>query len=102
GGVFLNIVFFPYFWLEVKENIKAETSSHWLSKHLFRNDKIFSFVNTLGEKTSKTEKITLTFMGILYIFFAILINFYPSLVYYWVALIFVLQGISSLVRAWNM
>ncbi|MFW6270520.1 MAG: hypothetical protein ACOC4G_10620 [Bacillota bacterium] len=101
GGVFLNIVFFPYFWLEVKENLKVQTSSHWLSKQILSNDKMFSFINKLGEKTRKTEKTTLTFMGILYIIFAILILFYPTLVYYWIALVFILQGISSLIQAWN-
>ncbi|MFW5976546.1 MAG: hypothetical protein ACOCQS_01230 [Bacillota bacterium] len=102
GGIFLNIVFFPYFWLEVKKNLKEQAPSYKVVQFILSNEKIFNLVNKETENVSRTEKIRLTFMGVLYIVFGILILFYPALVYYWVALVFILQGISSLIQAWNL
>ncbi|MFW6007495.1 MAG: hypothetical protein ACOC4G_11300 [Bacillota bacterium] len=102
GGIFLNIVFFPYFWGEVKENMKEQTPSSWVSRYILSNELLFNIFNKAGKKVSKTEKVRLSFMGCLYIVFAILILFYPALVYYLVSLVFILQGISSLVQGWNM
>ena len=102
GGIFLNIVFFPYFWREVKNNLAEYTPSHRIYSQLINNKKFINMVNTFTEKTGKTEKVSLLLMGILYIIIGILLLFYPELIYYWVATVFFLQGISTLVRAGNL
>ena len=99
GGIFLNIVYFPSFWKEVKINIKKQTYSHWAYRHIFNNEKIMEAADDISEKSSKTEKISLAFTGIIFITIGIIVLIYPELVYYLVAAGFLMQGISSLVRA---
>lgn len=98
AGIFLNLVYFPDFWKEVKYNFQEPEPSNWLSNHIFENKKVFNVVNRFTEKTQKTEKLSLIFIGILNITIGSLILFYPGLVYYLVAAVFILQGISHLVR----
>lgn len=47
------------------------------------------------------EKASLFFTGLVYIVVGILILLYPRLLYYGVAAVFLLHGISSLIRAWQ-
>lgn len=47
------------------------------------------------------EKASLFFTGLVYVVAGILILIYPRLLYYGVAAVFLLHGISSLIRAWQ-
>ena len=47
------------------------------------------------------EKASLFFTGLVYIVVGILILLHPRLLYYGVAAVFLLHGISSLIRAWQ-
>lgn len=47
------------------------------------------------------EKASLLFTGLVYISVGILILVYPKFLYYGVAGVFMIHGISSLVRAWQ-
>lgn len=100
AGVFLNLIFFPAFWNEVKKqlvhiNPRKFTSSQGTLSHIIKG------VDFMAEKTQETRRISLVFSGIVYVGVGLLIIAYPSLVYYWVAGGFLLQGISALVRAWK-
>jgi len=99
GGIFLNIVYFPSFWREVRKNLKKQTYSHWMFKRIFSNEKVVETADEISEKTSKTERVSLVFIGILFIIIGILVLMYPDLVYYLVVVGFLMQGISNLVRA---
>ncbi len=101
GGVFLNVVFFPYFWEEVKNNLKKSSPSHWVSKQLWKNKNIFNTANHMSNKIGRTERISLAFTGIIFILIGFIVLIYPWTVYYWVAGGFIIQGISNLVRGWN-
>ncbi len=99
-GVFLNIVFFPYFWREVRSNFQ-EASPTGFYQRLFHKNIVIKVADSVSEKTGRTEKTSLIFTGLIYILVGILIIFYPRFVYYWVAGGFFIQGVSSLVRAWS-
>jgi len=45
------------------------------------------------------EKASLFFTGLVYICVGTLILLYPKLLYYWVAVVFFIHGLSSLVRS---
>jgi len=45
------------------------------------------------------EKASLFFTGVVYICISILILVYPRYLYYWVAGVFLIHGLSSLIRA---
>ncbi|MBS3819779.1 hypothetical protein KGY73_09795 [bacterium] len=47
------------------------------------------------------EKASLVFTGLVYLCMAILILLYPKFLYYWVAAVFLVHGLSSLIRAWK-
>lgn len=95
GGIFLNIIYFPYFWKEVKNNLKKQTPSPFVS-----NQKLFKIIDNVSDKMTRTERISLAFTGVLFVFISIFVLFHPWTVYYWVAGGFILKGISSLVRGW--
>ncbi|TDX48217.1 hypothetical protein [Orenia marismortui] len=100
-GIFLNILFFPYFWREVRNNI-LESKLHSITWNtLLKNTNVVKVADIVSEKTGKTERASLIFTGIMYLFVGVLILLYPQFVYYWVAGIFFIQGVSSLVGAWQ-
>ena len=99
-GIFLNIIFFPYFWETVKEELAEDKPHLFIWDTLLSHKNILRVVDKVSEKTGKTEKFSLSFIGIIYIVVGILIILYPNFVYYWVSGVFILQGLSSLVRAW--
>ncbi len=47
------------------------------------------------------EKASLVFTGLIYIIVGILILIYPKFLYYGVAAVFMIHGISSLLRSWQ-
>ena len=55
----------------------------------------------MSDQSDNVDKKGMIFSGIIYVFVGILIIFYPELVYYWVSGGFIVQGISSLIRAWK-
>ena len=100
AGVFLNLVFFPDFWREIRGHLKHADPRQFVAV-TEREHFLLRGVDILAEEASKTSRITLTFSGAIYIGAGMLIIAYPELVYYWVAGGFLLQGISSLVQAWK-
>ncbi|ACB86320.1 hypothetical protein Nther_2770 [Natranaerobius thermophilus JW/NM-WN-LF] len=101
AGILLNIVFFPYFWKDVKNNLIASRpdSSFW--NRAFKNHKVIEVVDNMSEKTEQSTKASLVFSGIVYIAMGGLILIFPEFVYYWIAGGFFLQGIASFVNAWQ-
>ena len=99
-GIFLNIIFFPYFWETVKEELAEDKPHLFIWDTLLSHKSLLKVVDKVSEKTGKTEKFSLSFIGIIYIVVGVLIILYPNFVYYWVSGVFILQGLSSLVRAW--
>ena len=55
----------------------------------------------MSDKSETTDKKGLILSGGIYVLVGILIIFRPELVYYWVSGGFIVQGISSLIRAWK-
>ncbi|MGM0410765.1 MAG: hypothetical protein ACQEQF_08360, partial [Bacillota bacterium] len=99
-GIFLNIIFFPYFWKSVREEITEDKPHLFIWETLLSHNSFLKVVDKVSDKTGKTEKFSLTFIGLMYIIVGVLIILKPKFVYYWISGVFILQGISSLVRAW--
>lgn len=99
-GIFLNIIFFPYFWKSVREEITEDKPHLFIWETLLSHNSFLKVVDKVSDKTGKTEKFSLTFIGLIYIIVGVLIILKPKFVYYWISGVFILQGISSLVRAW--
>lgn len=99
-GIFLNIIFFPYFWKQVREEIADDQPHLFIWDTLLSHNSFLRVVDKVSDKTGKTEKFSLTFTGLIYIIVGILIILKPKFVYYWISGVFILQGISSLIRAW--
>lgn len=100
-GIFLNIIFFPDFWYEVRNNILKSRPDFITWNTLLARSDFIKVVDNVSEELNKTERASLIFTGIAYVCVGILILLYPSFVYYWVAGIFIIQGVSSLINAWQ-
>lgn len=100
-GVFLNIVFFPYFWREVRNELLDSNLHSWTWNTLLDHTSFIKVADIVSEKTNKTERASLLFTGIIYLGVGALILLYPDFVYYWVAGVFFIQGVSSLIRSWQ-
>ncbi|MFW5997043.1 MAG: hypothetical protein ACOCQP_03415 [Lentisphaeria bacterium] len=100
-GIFLNIMFFPDFWREVRKIVLSSRPDSVTWNTLLQHKKFLNVVDKVSDNMSKTERASLVFTGIAYLFVGLLILKFPRFVYYWVAGIFVIQGISSLVNAWR-
>ncbi|MGM0508231.1 MAG: hypothetical protein ACQERZ_03585 [Fusobacteriota bacterium] len=101
GGIFLNIVFFPDFWNEVKDKLVKSNPHSVMYDLVFHKTNFIKVVDNMSDKVSNTEKASLVFSGVIYLCLGVLILLYPKFVYYWVAGAFLIQGVSSLVRAWK-
>lgn len=101
AGIFLNIVFFPHFWIEVKENLQKPESHSVIRGLLSRNTYIIDFVDKVSEKAGRTKRTSLFFAGVLSLVICVCILFYPKFLRYWIFGAFVIQGLSHLVRAWE-
>ena len=101
AGVFLNIVFFPFFWRNVRQHLVESSKNQWLFTKILNRKSVVEVVDIMTDETGKTERTSLYFTGTVFILAGVLTIFYPTLVYYWVAGGFIIQGISSLVRAWK-
>ena len=94
----LNIVFFPNFWEEARNNLKMSSSG--VAKFLLKHDHFIKVADYMSEKTGRTERVSLILTGMIFLSIGVLILFYPRFVHYWVAGGFFIQGVSSLIRAW--
>lgn len=97
----MNIIFFPYFWAEVRKNLLESNISSIVWNTLLSYTNFIEVADKVSEKTGKTERASLIFIGLMYLVVGILILLYPKFVYYWVSVIFLIQGVSSLVSAWQ-
>lgn len=100
-GVFLNIIFFPDFWREVRISLQNPQSHSMIRETLFKNIHVIRLVDWISEKTGQAEKTSLFFTGILSFFLCTMILVFPKFFRYWIFGAFVLQGITHLVRAWK-
>ena len=100
-GVFLNIIFFPYFWREVRDELLDSNLHSWTWNTLLDHTSFVKVADIVSEKTNKTERASLLFTGIIYLGVGALILLYPDFVYYWVSGVFFIQGASSLIRSWQ-
>ncbi|WP_248662010.1 hypothetical protein [Fuchsiella alkaliacetigena] len=100
-GIFLNIVFFPYFWREMRNNLAEVKLNSIIWNSILNSTNFVKVADNVSEKTAKTEKASLTFTGVIYLLVGVLILLYPQFLYYWVAGVFFIQGASSLVGAWQ-
>ena len=101
AGIFLNIIYFPSFWSEVRGHLVyadprrlAGVSNDW-------RNALVRGVDRAAEEASDTDRVAAVFSGLIYTGAALLIIAYPALVYYWIAGGFLLQGVSALARAWK-
>ncbi|MFW5873560.1 MAG: hypothetical protein ACOCZZ_01655 [Bacillota bacterium] len=100
AGIFLNIVYFPDFWADVRGQLSQVDPKRMTSLSASKSF-VLRRVDIVAEETSNTSKVSLTFSGLLYIVVGVLVLAFPELVYYWVAGGFLLQGLTSLVQAWK-
>src|SRR6056297_2113445 len=96
-GVFLNILYFPSFWKQFKREHKEDKDS-FLFKKIDLFIKISDF---LSLKLEKTDKLRTIIVGLAYIVVGILILIYPRFIIYWIAGLFMLQGISLIVKNYS-
>ncbi len=101
AGIFLNIIFFPDFWSEVRGQLTQVKPKHPTRASSIKEHLIMGVDKVADETKNETRRISLVFSGSIYLGVGILILAYPSLVYYWVAGGFLLQGVSAFVRAWR-
>lgn len=101
AGLFLSIVFFQPFWEEMKKNLQEAGPSSFVWKVFSGNTGLFRMNNWIGEKIGKTDRTSLAFTGILSLAVSILIVLSPQFLRYCVFGVFVLQGLTHLVRAWE-
>lgn len=101
AGVFLNIVFFHDFWVSVRKNV-ASASPHSVFWITLKNRRtINKIIDTVSDKTGKTERTSSIFTGFLYVLIAFLIYFHPQTVRYWVSIIFIIQGVDYLIKTFK-
>ena len=100
GGIFLNIIFFPDFWKDLRTHLGEFNPKNKILRH-YNSNTIISGVDKLAQEADNTSKITLIFSGLIYIVVGMLIISNPELVYYWVAGGFFLQGLTKFVEAWK-
>ncbi len=101
AGIFLNIIFFPDFWSEVRGHLTHVNPQTLIVEGGTRNYIILGVDKVAKEAKKETRRISLIFSGTIYLGVGVLILAYPDLVYYWVAGGFMMQGVSALVRAWR-
>ena len=101
AGLILNIIFFHNFWEEVKRNFLQSGAHSIIWVTLSKNASLIKIADIISEKTGKTEKTSLFFTGIIYLFVCVLILMYPEFLRYWVSGTFLIQGLTHLVRAWE-
>lgn len=94
----LIIVFFPHFWESLREELKRSSSG--FAVFLMKHDHFLKVADYVSKKTGRTERVSLTLSGVIFLSIGLLILFYPQFVYYWVAGGFIIQGVSSFIRAW--
>ncbi|TDO92142.1 hypothetical protein DFR79_10747 [Halanaerobium saccharolyticum] len=100
GGIFLNIIFFPDFWKDLRSHLGEFNPKNKILRH-YKSSALISGVDKLADEADKTGKVTLVFSGLIYIIVGMLIISNPELVYYWVAGGFFLQGLTKFVEAWK-
>jgi len=100
GGIFLNIIFFPDFWKDLRSHLGEFNPKNKILRH-YNSSALISGVDKLADEADKTGKITLIFSGLIYVIVGMLIISNPELVYYWVAGGFFLQGLTKFVEAWK-
>jgi hypothetical protein len=100
GGIFLNIIFFPDFWKEMRSHLGEFNPKNKILAH-YNSNAIIQGVDKLAEEADKKNKIAVIFSGIIYIGVGMMIISNPELVYYWVAGGFFLQGLTKFVEAWK-
>lgn len=100
-GIFLNIVFFSPFWREFRRHLLNSTGHAVAWTSFPGTATLLKGADIVSQKTDQTERISLIFMGVLYLGLGVLILIYPRFLYYWVAGAFIVHGVSSLGRAWQ-
>ena len=96
-GVFLSILYFPSFWKQFKREHKEDKDSFLFKKF----DLFIKISDFLSLKLEKTDKLRTIIVGLAYIVVGILILIYPRFIIYWIAGLFMLQGISLIVKNYS-
>ena len=101
AGIFLNIIYFPSFWSEVRGHLMYADPRRFMGDSYDWRNAVLRGVDRMAVEASDTDRVSGVFSGIIYTGAALLIIVYPALVYYCIAGGFLLQGVSALVRAWK-
>lgn len=101
GGLFLNVVFFPHFWREVREKIVRMGSQSIFMGRVSRKFRFFKMIDSISDKIGRTEKASLIFSGVLSLFVCVFILVKPQSLRYGLSCLFIIQGLTFLVRLWG-
>lgn len=101
GGVFLNVIFFPHFWREVREKLVRMESQSIFMERVSRRSRFLKLIDSISEKMSRTEKASLIFSGVLSLLMCVFILMVPQSLRYGVSSLFIIQGLVFLVRSWG-
>jgi hypothetical protein len=99
GGLFLSIVFFQPFWKELRRSLQAKGATSLVWRTFSRRTGILRLVDWTGDRLGRTESTSLVFTGALSLAVSVVIVFNPFFLRACVFAVFVVQGLTHLVRA---
>jgi hypothetical protein len=101
AGIFLNVLFFHHFWIDLKERITTGETHSIIWNAFARNSKLMKFTDKISKSTGKTEATSLVLNSILSFIVCLIILRFPQFLRYTVSALFILQGVNHLVRGWE-
>jgi len=99
GGLFLSIVFFQPFWQEMKKSLRARGPTSLVWRTFSRRSGLLRLTDWIGDRLGRTESTSLIFTGLLSLAVGVIIILNPLFLRYGVFAVFVVQGLTHLVRA---
>ncbi len=99
--VFLNIIFFPGFWTALRGRLIDGRTHSVVADSLPRDDAFVRIGDKISGLLGRTESTTLAFAGFLSIVVCTLMLLLEGFLRYWVCGIFLIQGLTHLVRIFS-
>lgn len=101
AAIFLNVIFFPNFWAEVRKNLLQRKDDSTLQGSLSRSPILIRIADTFSQKIGKTESVSLLFAGIIYLGVGVFVLLYPAFLRYWVSSVFFIFGFTHMVNGFT-
>ncbi len=99
AALFLNIIFFPGFWSEMRKTVVRHGSGAILEKGISRNLLLVRVADALSRWIGTSERAALAFTGVLSLGVCSLVLLLPGFAVYWVSGLFLIQGLTDVLGA---